>query len=316
MARRRNPLTVWLLTTLCLGFAWLTRVLPLFWARVLGTLLAGAAYRVIPRIRRVGMANLDLAYGDALSTAEKIRILKASVRNVGLVAAEFTRTPLMGDEAFFSRWVRIEGAEHIERDSGAILIGAHLGNWEWLAGALARLGRPMAVIVRPLHDPRLNGFIDRIRSSNGVKTVEKAQAGPEVLKLLREGYRVGILIDQNPHQSAVPVRFFGVETWGTAAPAMLSARAKAPVHTVALIREPDGRYVLRISPRVPLDTEGALRARVLDNSQRCQEAVEALVRAHPEQWLWIHRRWKPRPRFEQEWARKQAQSKARARELD
>ena len=99
-----------------------------------------------------------------------------------------------------------------------------------------------------------------------------------------------------------------------AAPAMLAARAKAPVHVVALIREPDGRYVLRITPRLSLDTEGALRARVLENSQRCQDAVEALVRAYPEQWLWIHRRWKPRPRFEQEWALKQARDKARAGE--
>jgi len=314
VARRRNPLAVWLLTTLCLGFARLTRLLPLSWARAVGTLLAGAAYYVIPRIRRVGLANLDLAYGNSLSRAEKTRILKASVRNVGLVAAEFTRIPLLGDDAFFSRWVRIEGAEHITCDSGIILVGAHLGNWEWLAGAFARLGRPMAGIVRPLHDPRLNTFIDRIRASNGVKTVEKAQAGPEVLNLLREGFCVGILIDQNPHQSAVPVRFFGVETWGTAAPAMLAARAKAPVHVVALIREPDGRYVLRNTPRLSLDTEGALRARVLENSQRCQDAVEALVRAYPEQWLWIHRRWKPRPRFEQEWALKQARDKARAGE--
>ncbi|HPJ99453.1 MAG TPA: lysophospholipid acyltransferase family protein [Candidatus Hydrogenedentes bacterium] len=311
MARRRNPLGVWLLTSLCLGFAWLTRVLPLSWARALGALLAAVAYHVLPRIQRVGMANLDLAYGDSLSAAEKIRILKESVRNVGLVAAEFTRTPLLGDDAFFTRWVRIEGAEHLARDRSAILIGPHIGNWEWLAGAFARLGRPAAEIVRPLHDPRLNRFIDRIRSSNAVKTIEKSGAGPEVLRLLREGHCVGLLIDQSPHQSAVPVRFFGVETWGTAAPAILSARAKAPVHVAALIREPDGRYVLRISPRVVLSAEGGQRARMLDNAQRCQDAIEALIRAYPEQWLWIHRRWKPRPRFEREWTQKQAQRDAR-----
>ena len=313
MARRRNPLGVWLLTSLCLGFAWLTRVLPLSWARALGSLLAAVAYRVLPRIQRVGMANLELAYGDSLSAAEKTRILKESVRNLGLVAAEFTRTPLLGDEAFFNRWVRMEGAEHVACDRGAILIGPHIGNWEWLAGAFARVGRPAAEIVRPLRDPRLNRFIDQIRSSNDVKTIAKSGAGPEVLRLLREGHCVGLLIDQSPRQSAVPVRFFGVETWGTAAPAILAARAKAPVHVAALIREPDGRYVLRISPRVVLSTEGGQRSRMLDNTQRCQEAIEALIRAHPEQWLWIHRRWKPRPRFEQQWARKREQRDARVR---
>ncbi len=310
MPRRRNPVAVWLLTTLCLGFAWFTRLIPLSWARALGRGLAVVAYHVVPRIKRVGRGNLELAYGGTLSEADKVRILRESVKNVGIVAAEFSRIPLLVDDAFFRRWVRVEGAEHLGRGHGAIFIGAHLGNWEWLAGTFVRLGLSTAEVVRPLHDPRLNAFIDRIRCSNGVKTVEKAQAGPEILKLLREGWAVGILVDQNPHESAVPVRFFGVDTWGTAAPAMLAARAKVPVHALAMMREDDGRYVLRITPPLPLKTEGGLRANLLENSQRCQDAVEALVREHPEQWLWIHRRWKPRPRFENEWARKKQQAKA------
>jgi KDO2-lipid IV(A) lauroyltransferase len=150
----------------------------------------------------------------------------------------------------------------------------------------------------------LNCYIDGIRRSNGVKTIEKAQAGAQILRLLREGWSVGLLIDQNPHESAVPVRFFGMPTWGTAAPAMLAARARVAVHPLSMVRQPDATYTLHICPPLDLVTEGGLRANLLENSQRCQDAIEALVREHPEQWLWMHRRWKPRPRFEKEWAEK------------
>ncbi|MEA3365946.1 MAG: lysophospholipid acyltransferase family protein, partial [Candidatus Hydrogenedentes bacterium] len=273
---------------------------------------AAVAYHVVPRIKRVGFSNLDLAYGDALSKKEKTRILKASVRNVGIVAAEFSRIPLLAQDEFFDRWVRLEGTEHIKSPGRALLISAHLGNWEWLTGALSRLGYKTAEVVRPLRDPRLNTYIDTVRQSNGGRTIEKAQAGAEILKLLRDDWCVGILVDQNPHESAVPVKFFGVDTWATAAPAMLAARAKVPVHPLSMVRQPDGTYVLRIYPPLDLVTEGGLRANLLGNSQQCQDAIEALVREYPEQWLWIHRRWKPRPRFEEEWARKQAQAKEEA----
>lgn len=307
MARRRNPLAVWLLTTLSLGFARLTRLLPLPCARMLGIGLATVAYHAVPRIKRVGLANLDLVYGDALSAKEKARILKASVKNVGIVAVEFSRIPLLTEDAFFESWVRVEGKEHVDPERAVVLIGAHIGNWEWLTSAAVRLGLKTAGVVRPLNDPRLNGYVDAIRRSNNIELVEKAQAGAAILRLLRDNWCVGILIDQNPHESAVPVKFFGVDTWGTAAPAMLAARAKVPVHLVSMIRQPDYTYLFRILPPLELATEGGLRANLLENSQRCQDAVEALVRAHPEQWLWIHRRWKPRPRFEEEWARKRAQ---------
>lgn len=306
MSRRRNPLAVWLLTTLCLLFARLTRILPLAWSRALGKTLALAAYHVVPRIKRVGFSNLDLAYGDALSTKEKKRILKESVRNVGIVAAEFSRIPLLADDAFFQRWVRLEGTEHLKSQGHTLFISAHLGNWEWLPGLLPLLGYRTAGVVRPLRDPRLNAYIDTIRQSNGARTIEKAQAGAQILKLLRDDWNVGILVDQNPHESAVPVKFFGVDTWATAAPAMFAARAKVPVHPVSMMRQPDGTYVLRIYPALDLVTAGGLRKNLLENAQRCQDAIEALVREHPEQWLWIHRRWKPRPRFEKEWARKLA----------
>ena len=310
MPRRRSPFGTFVLTSLCLAFARLTRLLPLPVARATGRGFAAIAYYLIPRVRRVGRANLDLAYGDELPRREKDRILKASVKSVGIVAAEFTRIPLLADDAFFKRWVRVEGAEHVARERGAIFIGAHLGNWEWLAGAFANMGYETAEVVRPLRDSRLNAFIDSTRSANGVKTIEKAQAGNEILKLVRAGWCVGVLADQNPHESAVPVRFFGVETWGTAAPAMLAARAKAPIHVVAMVRQPDGAYVFRISPPLELATGGNARANLLENSQRCQDALEALVREHPEQWLWMHRRWKPRPRFEEEWAKKRARTNA------
>ncbi len=301
MARRRNPLVQWLTGMVSIGFGALTARFPLMASRCLGRVLGRLAYYLVPRVRRVGLSNLDLAYGEALTRREKVRILKQAVQNVGIVAAEFTRIPRL-TAVYVDKYVTFEGLEHIDRTRGGVVIGGHFGNWEWMASAVASRGFKVAEVVRPLDHAMLDRFVDRTRRAGNVLTVPKAQAGPEIVRLLKEGYLVGLLVDQNPRENAAPVQFFGRETWGTIGPAMAAMRARVPVYQVSMIRKPDGCYAVRFEPEIPMARSGNLRSDIIENTQRCQGAVERLVRDCPGQWLWFHRRWKARPRLEREWA--------------
>lgn len=309
---RRNPLLQGLLTSLSTGFCRLTVILPLPAARALGIGLARIAYYTVPRIRRIGMANLDLAYGDALTRAEKTAILKESVRNLGLVAAEFGRIPQLV-AGTMGRWFRVCGVEHVDRTRGGVFMGAHLGNWEWLAPAGGTAGFNTVIIVRGFDDPRMDRLVDTIRKSERVETLDKDSATGPMLHRLREGWMAGVLADQNPRENGVPVRFFGAPTWATIGPVLIAKRAKVPIYPVSMVRDKAGVYTLEFRPALEMQATGDLLADLTANTQRCQDAIEAMVREHPGQWLWFHRRWRGRERLEREWGERQARRSDKGR---
>lgn len=279
----------------------ITRALPLPLARAFTIALARIAYYIVPRIRKVGLANLDLAYGATLSRSEKKRILKASVRSVAIVAAEFSRLPLLCNGGS-KRFVTVEGLEHVDREQGAVCFAAHLGNWEWMAAAIVDAGFRAAGVVRPFDVPTLNRYIDGLRRRGGVHTIPKDDAGRELMRLLGEKWIVGMLVDQSPRENAVPVTFFGAPCWATIGPAIIALRGNAPIHPVSMIRNRDGRYTLRFHPPIAVNPTGEFRHDLLTVTQQCQDAVESIIRQCPDQWLWFHRRWKQRPRLSAEWA--------------
>lgn len=277
--------------------------------RRIGRLLGLSAYHILPRLRRVGLKNLELAFGETLSGSEKKRVLREAAINMGTVAAEFAHLPTIAREVREGR-IRIEGFENIDRSRGALLVGAHFGNWEWMAGSASALGLRTAEIIRPLDDPQLDRIIDQVRRASGTHTVSKDAAGPEIRRLLREGVLVGVLADQSPRENAVPVTFFGQPCWATIAPALIALRTKAPVHLVTMLRADDATYTLRFYPPLEFNRSGDFTRDIISITQKCQDALETLIREHPGQWLWFHRRWKDRPRLAQEWAQRQARSKS------
>ncbi len=308
MARRRNPLLLWLIRTLGIGVTKAFGKLPLPVARSVARCFVPVVYYLVPRVRKVGLANLELAYGNELSAADRTRILKQAVENMLLVAAEFPHIPKLRGE-FLERNTAIEGREFLEPIKGRIIVGAHLGNWEWLAAVTANSGIPSSEIVRPFDDPKLNDFIDGMRRSGNVVTIPKDNAAMEVLRCLQENRLVGILADQSPRENAVPVRFFGQPCWATIGPAMAALRFGVPVHVVTVRRDPDGRIVLSFTEELPVVKSGETHRDLLENTQRYQEVLEAAIRKDPGQWLWMHRRWKQRPKLEEDWKARLARAK-------
>ncbi|MCC6796800.1 MAG: lysophospholipid acyltransferase family protein [Candidatus Hydrogenedentes bacterium] len=305
MARQRNAFIQNLVAHISIAFCRGMGVLPLPVCRAVGRGIGIFMYACVPRVRSVALDNVRKAYGDSLSESEARDIARGAAINVGIVAAEFAHLPRLTPENI-ARWITVEGAENFNRELPGFIIGAHLGNWEWMATVIKNLGFNVAEVVRPLDAPALNAYVDRIRQSRGVRTIDKTGGGQEMLRLLKEGWIAGVLADQSPRESAVPVTFFGRPCWATIGPAMVALRQKMPMVVVTMTRKPDGNYVLRISPPISLERSGDFRADLVTITQRCQDILEQEIRAHPEQWLWLHRRWKSRPRLEQEWSKKKS----------
>lgn len=249
--------------------------------------------RAVPRLRRTALRNLEMAMPE-LSAAGRQRIADGVFRSIARLLVAFARFPRISRENA-GDWIRCEGLEHfrdaLNRGRGVMVATGHIGNWELSAFAHALMTGPMHVVVRPLDNPRLDALVARRRKLSGNRIIEKKDFARGILKALAANQAVGILIDQNSTPDVgVFADFFGIPACSNAGFARLAAHSGASVVPgCALWSEDEGRYVLRFYPRVEMT--GDVRA----DTQRLQTQLETIIRAHPDQWLWIHRRWKTRP---------------------
>jgi len=247
----------------------------------------------LPRLRRVALANLAMAL-PALGREEHARIVDGVFNSIARLLVTFASFPHM-DRANVGEWIRYEGFEHFEqalqRGKGVLFATAHLGNWELSAFAHALLTAPMHVVVRPLDNPLIDALVARRRTMSGNKLIEKKNFARGILQALAANEAVGILIDQNASlDTGVFVDFFGVPACAGAGFARLAAHTGAAVIPgFALWSESERRFVLRFYPEVPISGD------VQQDTARIHAVLERVIREYPDQWLWIHRRWKTRP---------------------
>ncbi|MEZ5391702.1 MAG: lysophospholipid acyltransferase family protein [Bryobacterales bacterium] len=273
--------------------------LPLPLARALAGQLARLLYRVTKRWRAIAERNLEIAFPD-VPQARRQEILRGSYDNLGRVILALARLPRL-NAANIGEWIDYDGFEYFEQakraGKGVLFLTAHLGNWELSSAAHALYGNPMHVMVRPLDNPLLDRLVQRRRELFGNHPIAKRDAARDVIRALRANEAVGILADQNAAgDDGVFVDFFGTQASATRGVAQLAMRTGAAIIPgFAFWNESTGRYVLKfyapIEPRVRADRE----QNVLETTQRCQSAIERTIRERPEQWLWMHRRWKRRP---------------------
>ena len=271
-------------------------------ARALAGALARLAYFCVPRWRQVARRNLELAF-PALDARSRATIEKGCYANLGRNLLAFARLPRF-TPGNISDWIEYDGFEHyasaVAAGRGVIFLTAHLGSWELSSAAHALFGNPMDVMVRPLDNPLLDRLVDRRRRLFGNRTLGKADSARETLAALRANRAIGVLADQNAAgDDGLFVRFFGLEASATKGVAQLAARTGAAVIAgFALWNATTGRYVLKFYPPLEFASTGDRSADLRENTQRCQTMLEQVIRRYPEQWLWIHRRWKRRPEGE------------------
>jgi len=262
-----------------------------------GRRLGDLGYALLGRRRRLALDNLTHAL-PALTPAARRRVARRSFQHLGMVFTESCFV-LHRSLAQATAQIEIEGTQHlravIEGHGRALVLTAHLGNWELLTLGPALTGYPLSVVARALDSSALDAWADRLRRTAGVEVIDKRDALRPVLAALRRGRLVGVLLDQNTsRREGVFVPFFGRLASTSKAMAVLALRTKTPVIPVFTRRLAPGRHRITIHPALPLPLAGDEEA-VGTLTARCTEAVEAAVRATPEQWLWAHDRWRTRP---------------------
>ena len=215
---------------------------------------------------------------------------------MAIVAAEFADLPHWTRETI-GRIVEVEGLEHcfaaLEKKRGLLLFGAHFGNWELSAVAISLCLKPIVVIYRPIDNVMLDKLVTWVRQSTGNTAMAKGAAMWPMVRILRKNGIVSLLIDQNTGEwEGVFVDYFGRPACTTNGLALLALLTGAPVIHVALARREDGRYRLIFSPEVEIICTEDREKDVLENTRRFTAIIEAMVRRYPDQWLWVHERWK------------------------
>jgi KDO2-lipid IV(A) lauroyltransferase len=272
--------------------------LPRSWARGLGAAAGGLAFALLGRLRRVGLRNLELAY-PGMPASERARLLGCLYRNLGWQLAEFAQ---MGryTSTNTAGIARYEGLEHYlaARDAGhgVLVVTGHLGVWELSSFYHSLMGHPMSMVIRRLDNPLVDAFVNRLRCLHGNQVLDKDFVRG-LLQAMRDGQTVGILMDTNmtPPQG-VFVPFFGIPACTASGLARVALKTRAAVLPGFMLWEPaEKKYVLRFGERIPLIESGDDEADVVANTAQFTAAIEDTVRDYPDQWLWLHRRWKTRP---------------------
>ncbi len=265
-------------------------------------LIAWLGFRFARRQRMAGLHNLRMALPE-LSDQERYRILGGCFRNLGRLLVEFSRFSTL-NKANIGNLVYYDGLENyhaaLQRGRGVIFLTGHFGSWELSAFAHSIFGYPMKFVVRPIDNARVDQLITHYRTLGGNIPIQRRSTARDILQSLRHNEVVGILFDQNTTRSeGVFADFFGIPAATTSAIATLALRTGAAVIPGFLIWEEKlGRHRLRFDPPVELVETGDPAHDVVENTRAFNRILEGYIRKHPDQWLWIHRRWKTRPEGE------------------
>ncbi len=293
MRERLEYAVVWLILKILAA-------LPRKLARGLAVGVTRVLYALLPKLQKTAEFNLQLAFPE-WSEAQRHAVIQGMLRNLGWMAAEFARLPRLTKENI-EQLVVLDGQENFlegqKRGKGVLYLTGHIGAWELSSFAHALYGFPLHYMARPIDNARVDKLVNAYRCRSGNRPIFKNESARALLKILREAGTVGILADQNTMpEEGVFVDFFGKSacaTIGVARVALHTDAAVVPGYAVwdAGIQ----KYRLRFEPPVELIRTGDAEKDIFENTQRFAKVIESIIRKYPEQWVWIHARWKTRPK--------------------
>jgi Kdo2-lipid IVA lauroyltransferase/acyltransferase len=274
------------------------RVAPLAWHRTWGRAVGLLAVTLARRERRRAMEHVALAFPDRDARWHR-KVVSDCARHLGTTLGEVAWLWSARPTDLLSR-TQLVGLEHLTgglgSKSGAFLVTGHCGNWEWMNLALGASGVPMTVVAREVFDPRLDEVARRLRGRFGGETALRDKgAGATLVRALKRGRVLGLLIDQDIDAPGVFVDFFGRPAWTPNGGALLALRSGMPVVAGFATRLPDGTMRLAFDPPITLGRQDNLEAAAALLTARLTRRIEEQIRGVPEQWVWMHRRWKRQP---------------------
>ena len=274
-------------------------VLPRPLARLIGITIGQLIYLLHGKLRRVGMRNLALAFPDK-TAGERRKIVRRVFTSLGRQFAEVCLFPTYTRENV-GRIVGYDGYENFDRASqrgkGVLFLTGHIGGWELSAFAHSLYGHPLHFVMRPLDNPYLDALVRFYRTMHGNTPILKDNPARELLRAMKAGATVGILMDTNmTPPEGVFVDFFGIPACTASGLARIALRTDAAVVPGFTVWDPVLRkYRLRFEPPVALIRTGNNDADIVANTALLTKVIEDVIRRYPDQWLWVHRRWKTRP---------------------
>lgn len=278
----------WILKVL----GWLPRTL----ARLKAVVWVRLALILLPKLRKTAEFNLQLAFPEE-SDARRKEILHGMARSLGWMAVEFARLPRYSPKNIEDVIV-LDGHENFlagqAKGKGVLYLTGHIGAWELSSFAHAVYGYPLHYMARPLDNPRMDALVNGYRCLSGNAPIFKNESARAMLKILKDAGTIGILADQNTmYEEGVFVDFFGREactSTGIARVALHTGAAVVPGYAVwdAELK----KYRLRFEPEVELVRTGDAEQDVVANTAKFAKVLEGIIRKYPEQWVWVHARWK------------------------
>lgn len=275
-------------------FAKLSSALPFEVSAKAGRCVGRLFYAFGKRRREMAIKNISTSLGLERGAAEETA--RRAFENIGITFSEFLKLPSL-EESFFEKNIEVEGFENFlsarAEGKGVLLLGAHFGNWELLGATFRRHGGPASVVYRKTKNPYVDSFIDSVRQRCGLKTIPHRNSARKIMSALRHGEAVGILLDQHAtSKDGIIVDFFGRPAATNYGLALIALKTGAPVVPTFLIREDGGKFRCVYDKPVHLAKSGDLEADIRDATIRFNEIIERFIRNNPEQWFWIHNRWK------------------------
>ncbi len=245
------------------------------------------------------MTNLKLAFGKQMNDTKLVKLARQVFKNVGQNVADAVRLSKMSWEDV-KKITSIEGIEHFDQayrsGKGVIALTGHIGNFELLGAYFSLKGYKLSVVGRELYDPRLDRLLVKNRESVGLENIPSSAGVKHILKALRSGRALGVLADQDSSRvRGVFINFFGKPARTPVGPALLAYKTGSPIVPMAIVRTNQDRYKIMVKPQIKLSFSADRDNDVLETTQRYTLILESIIRRYPDQWLWMHDRWRSKP---------------------
>lgn len=307
-SREKSNAQIWVEYAAAATLFRLLGVLPLRAAVFVAQTIASLAYPFLGRLRRVGLRNLEIAFPEK-TLAEREALLKRALRNMARVLAYFTRFDRLSYEtmpALVEYDPDPDFAASLEKvvsaGRGRIILTGHTGNWELQALCYPLFFGPLTFLARRMDNPRIEAMVVKIRTRLGNKQIDKENSAGAILRLMRAGGSVGVLADVNAHPNeGIFVPFFGIPASTSTGIAMLAQRSGAVIVPMLAVWDEQKRKYKIVYRNIIEPDDSIDRKRDIERmTAECAAATESLIREFPDQYIWIHRRWKTRPPGEEE----------------
>ena len=262
-----------------------------------GGLLGSIVFRFSSQQKKIAFENIRRSLN--LSDENLVELyIKRCYQNLGKTAVEFMRFP-KSNQKLIQEYVEFEGIHHIENalslGNGAIILTGHFGNWELLAASISTNIAPLTPIVRELRSPRINELVTKYRKKAGYSTIDRNTGVRDALRCLRSNNLLGIVADVDTTVNGVFVDFFGRPAYTPYSPIAFALKTGAVILPSFIIRQQDGSHHAIIEPPMVLKQTDEKEQDIIENTQKFTKIIETYIRKYPEQWIWMHERWKTQP---------------------